>query len=310
MAIVEPYMEKVVENSTLLEYIPDPGRAIIVKNLIVEPPDEVTHVIVTAKTRGTLVFWGGNSHQISMLGTVKTEKIGKHTIFDMAREMGLEWQLPVPQGAKFVVETDVAAMYIKIEYEIRDAADVAPDLPNGPAATTLYYTPVLTNSADITTAGYNRLDLSPLPVEFPAFPAEPCPSNTRITLYAIIAHDVEHNAWDGTADHFGRTLRYRLTKGRTVLFDEEARGFICKGAGATSGSVNTAIGKGYSQIPVPSTARPVEWFFLPEPIVFEEGEELNIDVEVELDDANALLPANMCSVGFIAKMEVLRPRII
>lgn len=199
----------------------------------------------------------------------------KLSVFQSLIDRGLFPGYPIAEGETFQVLPHTAGPDIlgSIVYEVHDAGDMTPDMPNGSQSKEYLFLNYGTNAAAIAVDATGTLGKTRNPSEYPAFPfGEVVPARTEIDILGILLM-----AWKTAtpADH-PNYLYLKLLKERKVLFDEDRNGLI-----VTEGLGMLTWG------PCRQTNVDIELF--PEPLHFGPGEELLVqmtagDTQIEIDD--------------------------
>jgi hypothetical protein len=157
-------------------------------------------------------------------------------------------------------------------------------------------------SAVITTTTSTAYDVSTNPAEFPDFPfGKTVPAKTKMTLYGILASDIVD---DRSGNDCMNSEYIKLIRERVTLFDDDKNGLLLRGLiGNTDASAQ--IGRGISLVGNMSTVDMKPAFMFPEPILFNDGEELNIYLTTTAgasQSASDLAVADV-EIGLIARVE-------
>ena len=299
MAVIKPFREKYALNASILEFTPPSGRAAIVKGIGCYTSQNGFATIKSANTTvGFFEIGGDERNHLRM----PTDNWRTGSILEQMEKMGIPVDIPVPEGEKFVIQCDCTPFFLCVRYQEVDPGDIKPDMPNAKNGKEMARILYGTNSADITSSGWYRLDKSLNPPEMHNWPFEEVanPFDT-IEVHAIGILDVQHNEYDSanSADHFSQTTRTRIWKGTEVLFHPDEDGFYTWGGGAASGSTNTAYGKGNNELPYVGPQQNSRLFVFPEPVVFSKGEEMAVEVYCDVDGkipAETLRAALFCKV--------------
>jgi len=210
---------------------------------------------------------------------------------------------PVAEGETFQISGAAKSGAIQmIVYEKYDAGDIKSDMENGSASKSYFYINYGTVSDEISTTGDTQYTVSNCPAEFPDFPfGKTVPAKTKITLYGILASDIVDDR--GSNDSMNSEY-LKLIKERVVLFDENRNGLLLKGITGTT-DTSAQIARGVSILGNFSDIDLKPPFMLPEPLVFGDGDELNVYLTTTAgsgQDASDLAVADV-EVGFIQKVE-------
>jgi len=213
-------------------------------------------------------------------------------------ELGIFKGYPVAEGESFVVQGAANAADVKtVQYDIFDGEDHKATDPNGSKATEYLMIAYGDTGAVIDAAGDSLLDNPLTPAEFPRFPfAAEVPSKSEILVHGILGSEVAVcNATPALAIH---TKYLKLVKDREVLFDEDRNG-IPFDASATVVAEGVFFGHAHSLVGGFSTMDPRPPLMFPEPILFDQGDELNAYITaVEPVAASSIALLNQV-IGFI-----------
>ena len=192
---------------------------------------------------------------------------------------GVNVSIPVAEGQTLNVARYAETGNVILVYDEYDAGDIRADMPNGSAASEFVFVQYMSTSETPTASQDILLDTSLSPAEFPDFPCgKVVPANYAITLLGLMGHPFTTGAAGPNA--WGTTF-VKLIREREVLFDDDRNGIPFDGQDATA--VADAYECNFSLIgacvdvlkdsPVKTVGYPL--MFTP-PIVFDEGEELNV----------------------------------
>jgi len=303
MPVIQDYMEAVATATKTLELKPKVGQGIIVKDI--EVVSSATEDWLTVRIGKTTVGYFKVANKD--FNNLPLHRFGvlNHSILHFLSENGLVTSYPVREEESFSVESTSNMDVVKITYEVHDAADITPALPNGAVSPEYFFINYGTNSAALTLSQYYTLDQALNPVEFPNFPfGAIVPAKAQISILGIMVNEYEKNNYADTTNHKHHTLRLRLIRGRETLFDEDKKGWYILGGGSASGSVNEKYGAGISQLPWLCESKVGYPLLLPTPLIFTPGSELNVQVEVG-EEATINIPANKIAVALIEKVAVV-----
>lgn len=208
---------------------------------------------------------------------------------------------PVPSGKIFKIdETPGASATVHVIYEIWDARDIRPDMPNGPDSRELVYVLYGRPASTMNDAGDYELSVLQSPSEFDNFPfGDTVPARTEIELLGILASDFVDST--ATATNYSRTKYLKLQQDRKTLFDNENNGLPYFGvAGEADGDMDIvgegfSIGGNYSDV----DARP-PLIFMP-PKKFLPGEELKVTWTIDEGGTGSNIVAADGEVGVILR---------
>jgi len=200
-------------------------------------------------------------------------------LMDLLVKRGLPFTIPVAEGQTLNLSAGDGIGSYQILYDIYDAGDVRPDMPNGTACKTFGFIQYLRESAVLDASGDLLLDTSITPAEFPDFPAgKTVPANMEIKLHGIEGSPVAD--FSSTDNGFYSTY-LKMVREREVLFDEDNKGieFLGNSAATTAAQYSkpqSLIGS-VGEITMADTERKVqEPYWFDPPLVFGSGEELLI----------------------------------
>jgi len=192
--------------------------------------------------------------------------IGVHrSVFAALIALGLFPGYPIAEGETFQVvpRTAGATVIGAIEYEIHDAGDMTPDMPNGSQSNEYTFLNYGTNSSTIAIDAVGSLDSTRNPSEYPAFPfGDIVPAKTEIDIIGILLM-----TWKDAQGNTNPNYAYlKLLKERKVLFDEDRSGiYVREGMGMLTWG------------PCRQTNVGLELF--PQPLKFGPGDELLVQME-------------------------------
>lgn len=279
MALKAANQIKTVKGATVLSLTADPGEAFIVKGIRIY---SAAGTYATLKTEKTTVGYihvdqtYGN-HLAFTAARLLTGLIGfllLENLLSMLFRLGIFKGYPVAEGETFIVSGAEGAADIKtVVYDIMEPADVKNTDPNGSKSLEYFFLSYGDTGAVIDAAADNLLDNPLCPAEFPAFPfGKEVPSKNQILLHGIAGSEVGvMNATPALAIH---TTYLKLVKDREVLFDEDRNGILFDSSNL-AGAAGTHVGAGHSLIGAQTHIDPRPPLLFPDPIVFDEGDELN-----------------------------------
>jgi hypothetical protein len=196
------------------------------------------------------------------------------SILSYLTDKGIFKGFPVAEGETLLITGASQAGAVQlIVYELYDAPDILNTMENGTKADSYIFLNYGRVAAAIVTGTSTIFGTVQSPAEFPDFPyGKTVPSKTRITLYGLLASDIVD--YRSAADSLNSEY-VKFVKGRETLFDEDKNGILCKGI---TGSVDAGsiIGRGLSLVGNLSSIDGKQPFIFPEPLVFNEGDELNV----------------------------------
>lgn len=300
MGVIEPFREIHNQYTNGISFTPKAGRAAIVHDILCCSDNAGWATVRSANT--TVGFFEIGPKVRNHLEMAPSDDQIKSVLQDLAQH-NLPCSFPVPEGEVFSISTDVEYSFLIVHFSEVDPGDIKPDMPNAKQATEMLRIFYGTNSADITSSTWQRLDKSLNPSEMHNWPFEeiPCPFDI-LELHAIGALSYEENTYTGSADVYGSTKALRVWRGTELLFHPNEDGFVTLGGGAVSGSANVHYGDGRNQIPYTGGNEQGNLFYFPEPVIFKRGEEMRVDVQYDID-ANAKVTANAtrCALFCVVK---------
>ena len=229
------------------------------------------------------------------------ERKPQPTLMGYLAGKGLNPHLPVGEGQTINVIRANDDGDVSLVYEIHDAGDIKPEMPNGSGSKEYLFINYVTNEEAIAEDGEFLLDKILCPAEYPDFPIlKDVPAKTRISMLGIVGSPYGFSG--GTGAHTGETQYLKFVRGRDTLHDEDRLGVMFEGEDLTS--------DGESYIPVASVigalteTRTEEPWWFPSALAFESGEELNPYVTIK-GYAGDGISALKLDVAFIERVEKL-----
>jgi hypothetical protein len=200
------------------------------------------------------------------------------TLLAYLRRLGIWTGFPVAQGETFRLEGDANtnSRHVLI-YEVYDAEDMKPEMPNGSRATQYMFINYGNCGASIQATADNLYTTSKNPAEFPDFPfGKVCPAKYKMHILGICGSPFAPRLNDNTNYTYTRFLK--LIKDREVLFDEDRNGILFEQRNLDLGSRRHGIAEGISLIGNNSEYDQQEPLMFNPPLTFEPGDELGIYV--------------------------------
>ena len=228
--------------------------------------------------------------------------IGHKTLIGLLRELGLFDGYPVAEGETLILEDVKQAGCVQmVIYEIHDAGDFKPEMPNGSKASEYLFINYGTPELAVTTKKDSIYDQILSPGEYPDFPfAKDVPAHREIELVGILASDAVNCV---AATDYVITDYIKLIRERETLFDEDKHGLIHLGVGGNISDV-TQFARGYSLFGNYSTIdHKLPLLFTPA-LKFFAGEELGVYVHTDVgagQSASSLAVADL-EIGLIEKV--------
>lgn len=226
----------------------------------------------------------------------------KETLLAFLGKKGIFKGFPVAEGETFTIDLITGAGDVKVvEYDIYDAGDMTNVMENGSKSESYIYVSYGDTGAVLQAVAETVLGQSNNPAEYPDFPfGADVPSGKKIELLGVLASDVAPAAnVAGTATY---TDYLKFMRGRKCLFDEDHNGLLYYAPYADPpGAVNMiaegyAVGGNYTQCDL---KQPL--MFDP-PIVFSEGEELNVSWHVVIAGVGSAISQALQEVGMILRL--------
>lgn len=296
MALREPYMVKRLTVALGGQLVADPGQSLLIKDIYCEP--STLDDFLTLRVDKVLVGYyrvQGKSGNHQGYPNVRDPN---PTLMGYLAAKGLNPFIPVGEGQtlNLVRANDVGD--VTLVYEIHDAGDIVPTMPNGSASPEYLFINYVSNLSAIGLDGESLLDSSLCPAEFPEFPiAKDVPAKTTIEMLGIVGSPVGYA--DATVTATGETQFLKFVRGRDTLHDEDRNGVMFEGEDlAAEATEYTPVASVIGALTENELEEP---FWFPEPLVFEAGEELNVYVTVKgiLDTG---IPADTIDVAFIERI--------
>jgi len=300
MAVREPFMVKYGLNSSQYTLTPNFGEGIVIKELYVNASAADYLLIYIGKT--LVGYWNIGTSPIGNNLFRNPESATEDNLYNYLVRKGIMRPYRVAEGETITFETENGNNFdLLVIYETHDAADINPSEPGGSKAEEYDLIHYVYPS---TVATESTIDTAKTPSEFPAFPAgETVPAGTEIIIHGLIGLPA-YAADDVSAPtQETRTKAIKFTYNRKVLFDENKVGIPFYGA--TSASSTPYFSAVLTPISPVSDQSKREPFLFPEPLVFGEGEELEIKIVLEqLTGSTIQLTSSNLVIGLI---ETVRP---
>jgi len=293
MALKEPYMVKRLTAAKGGELVADPGQSLLIKDIFCVPSTLDDYLTIRVD-KVLCAFYRVKGFAGNHLA-YPNERKPVPTIIGYLAGKGLNPFIPVGEGQTINVIRADETGDVTLVYEIHDAGDIVPTMPNGSGSLEYFFLNYVTNASAIGADGESLLDKLLCLAEFPDFPiAKDVPARTRISIVGIVGSPYGFSGTTQTVT--GETQFLKFVRGRDTLHDEDRNGVMFQGEDLTS--------DGESYVPVASVIgaltkdRTEEPLWFPEPLVFEAGEELNPYVTVK-GILDAGIPADKLDVAFI-----------
>ena len=279
------------------ELVADPGQSLLVKDIFCVP--SAADVFLTIRVDKVLcAYFRVNAYSGNHLAYPNKRKPNP-TIIGFLAAKGLNPFIPVGEGQILNVIRGEDAGDVTLVYEVHDAGDITPTMPNGSESPEYLFINYCTNGIAITADGESLLDFILVPAEYPDFPIEKdVPARTRISIFGVVGSPVGFSG--GTGANTGETSHLKFVRGRDTLHDEDRVGISFQGEDL--GADGTSYIPVASEIGALTEERTEEPLWFPVPLVFESGEELNPYVTIKGILATGI-PVDTLDVAFIERVE-------
>ncbi len=192
---------------------------------------------------------------------------------------------PVAEGEVFrITMGKQAGGKVILQYSEYDAGDMTSEMMNGSKSMDYLFVNYGHTGATYNTAGDITYDTQVSPAEFPAFPfGDNVPANHEITILAIAG--IAIGVYGAAHTDYTKSKYLKLTRNREVLFDELRAGIPFFGYDDGASTSKLFYGGGTSPIHWGGETDRDKPFKLPEPLKFVAGDELQVQVTVEVGGA-------------------------
>jgi len=299
MAIIEYSKVKTVDGNTQFSLTMPANRSCRIRDIHIFNPSTQYATFTVNKTTVAYFRVGGGT-------------LGNHLPYPIADEENptlYRWlidtlgfmPIPVASGQTLTITgVHQVGSLVSVLYDEYDANDVRPNEINGSDSSRFQFINYGRYSTTLA-SGDNRYQTQQSPVQFPAFPfGEVVPAKHIMTLYGVIGSDVNRYT---ASNNRQRTTYLKLVKNRKTLFDDDLNGLPFYGSG-TFVSNAYVIGTGQSVIgSYDDTDRRLPFLF-PKPLVFTEGESVDLYVTTALVTGSPNIPAAAAEVGLIFDVQV------
>lgn len=229
--------------------------------------------------------------------------IGYKSLLKYLTVLGIFKGFPVAEGETFSVSgAKQAGALAMVLYEKYDAGDIKSTDENGSAAGSYFFVNYGRTAAVITTSTSTAYDMTQSPAEFPDFPyGKTVPAKSKITLFGCCASDIVNDL--GSNDTMNSDY-LKFIRERVTLFDDDRNGLFMKGIIGTT-DASAQIARGLSLVGNLSDVDIKPPFMFPDPLVFSEGEELNVYLTTTAGSSQASsdLAVADTEIGLIEKVE-------
>ncbi|MBA7521503.1 hypothetical protein ES705_13610 [subsurface metagenome] len=296
MALRESYMVKHLTDALGGQLMADPGQSLLIKDIYCLPSelDDFLTIRVDKVLVGFYRVKGkSGNHQ-----AYPNERRPNPSLMGYLADKGLNPFIPVGEGQTLNVVRADEPGDVTLCYEIHDAGDITPAMPNGSASPEYLFINYVSNLSAIAADGESLLDKSVCPAEFPEFPiVKDVPAKTTIEILGIVGSPVGFSGVTG--ENTGETQFLKFVRGRDTLHDEDRAGLMFEGEDlAADGTEYTPVASVIGALTVDELEEP---FWLPEALVFEAGEELNVYVTIK-GFAGTGIPADTIDVAFVERI--------
>jgi len=253
------------------------GKSILVKSIYCIPNTNDTYLTVSVD-RVTVAYYRVKTRAGNHVSPYLTAYHIPHLMnFLTARKINVF--IPVAEGQTLNISKFAETGNIMIVYDEYDAGDMRADMANGSAGKEYTFIQYMSTSETPTASQDILMDTSLSPAEFPDFPCgKSVPAGHQITLLGILGHPFTTGG--GAPENWGTTF-VKLIREREVLFDEDRKGIPFDGqdAAATVDAYmcNFSLIGPCTPVLLDSAVQVIgDPLLFDPPIVFSEGEELNI----------------------------------
>ena len=253
------------------------GKSLLVKAIFCIASSNDTYLTIRVD-RVTVAFYRVKGRAGNQISPLLTAYVIPH-IMQFLSAHGINIFIPVAEGQTLNVARYAETGNVIIVYDEYDAGDITAAMPNGSAASEYVFMQYLSTSVTPTASQDVLLDTSLSPAEFPDFPAgKVVPPKREITLLGLVGHPFTTGAAGPNA--WGTTF-LKLLREREVLFDDDRNGIPFDGqdAAATSDAYmcNFSLIGPCTPVLLDSAVQVIgDPLLFDPPIVFSEGEELNM----------------------------------
>ena len=297
MALREPLMVKRFTANEGGSLIADPGQSLLIKDIYCEP--SAADDFLTIRVDKVLCAYYRVETKSGSHLAYPHDRPRYPTIIGYLAAKGLNPFIPIGEGQTINVIRADEEGDVTLVYEIYDAGDIVPTMPNGSAAAVYLFLNYVTNEGVIDADGDFLLDKILCPAEFPDFPVvKDVPAKTRIEILGVAGSPLGYKSGAGE----GETQYLKLIKGRDTLHDEDRNGLMFEGVVQTGDA--TDYTPETSVIGALTDDRAEEPLWFPTPLVFEPGEELNPYVTIKGIVAPGI-EAEVLDVAFIERVTKL-----
>lgn len=225
-----------------------------------------------------------------------TDSDHKPPLYEMLVTNGVFSPIPVPTGFELRIDGLDATSIVQVIYDEYDAPDVSSQERNGPDSNSYDFIQYGRFSGTLAD-GRNTYATQQTTSEYLQFPfGDVVPAKTQITIHGVAFSAIGKTT--SSQANQQRTDYLRLTKERKVMFDEDLNGMLYRGFIDTSQDITT-VAAGQQRAGNNSDADLSDYLAFDPPLLFESGEELNVEVETTLVTGSANILAADAEVAFI-----------
>jgi len=280
--------------ATALSLAMPAGESALIKNLRLSFGSALAEDVTVTIDRKKIIHFKGPADWGILAGC---EAPRWESICDEIKRHGLFPTIPLGEGETLGITAPGVNHWMSVEYDLYDAGDITPNMPNGSKSNQYRMFQVISNSGVRATAGDLALDQSDIDAAFPAFPGgASVPANTRMELLALFGSPWSH----GTDTDNGEYTTYlKLLKDREDILDKDLRGmvyqgdwtFIANNVSADKMSSPIWVSRGFTS--------PCGIYVFDPPVVFNAGEELNVYATLARTGAGGDFTAGQVKVGLL-----------
>lgn len=290
---------KFVAGNTDLSLSPEAKESYRVRQILTNSSAGAYASVTVDKVLAAYIRQTGNrgSHS-AFLGT----SYQQHTLWNWLVERGIFRPIPVPKGSTLTITgVKQSTSFQAVVYDAYDPDDVREGEANGPGAKE--YDLLQYGSYSTTLAAGDNLYATQLSsTQYPAFPfGKSVPSKHRMILRGIAFSDVGYTT--GTAANKQATNYLKLVRNREVLFDEDRNGLPYYTSAPASDSITVGTGKSIGgDLSTADLRLPL---IFPEPLVFNEGDDLDVIVTTAVAAGSANIAAADAAVCLIFNVQLI-----
>lgn len=198
------------------------------------------------------------------------------TILGLLSQLGIFKGFPIGEGETLTLTGAKQSGAIQIAiYEVYDAGDKTPAMENGSKSLEYLFLNYGNAGGNINKTGDSLFNTAKSPAQFIDFPyGKTVPAKHEVSLIGLLASDFAPKENDGT--DYCYTSYLKLIRERTTLFDDDKNGLLLYSAIATALGNMDMVAEGQSLVGNYSDKDMRVPFIFPDPLIFVEGEELNV----------------------------------